>query len=656
MRTPLVAAALLLARQADAKFVRTSDHEAAPVLVRGTLAGPIATFTVRFVITTDTDMYAQSYAGIALPPAGLVTGGTVARGGVTHRLDLLPANTAELSFSELSADEEESGERASAVLISGGAGEVQLGVAAPHSGVLTVDLIVASPTCFYKDARYVNVPESWLPAAASSLRHPMPKASELAEVCSAGLATSTGWIGFPAPELIRRRPGDRIGAFAGKAELGEDHVVRVELDLAGVLSEVPRDLATVILVDGSRSMSRDEVEAQRQIVASYLRGAPGSRVQVISFARRARPLLPGWTQATQAAGRVDRELRALPQRNGSNFDAGLAEAAVWLQRIEGTRRIVLVTDERMADRLTETPAVTLRRLLPEGTLVHIVAVDAKAGQPARDEGAKLAPLAAATDGIAVRAGAVVEPAQLDATLLVGPISLDHVAIKAPGWTKLTPSAQLACGEEFGLTLPEGHGCTWWGDGDATSGPVVVEGLLWGKRMQRVLSPDLGHARDVARELSTFESLDETLRSRAEAFARAVNNTWSLFVRWGGTHRYSSGYGFGASGGSSCCGDGIGSIGHGTGTGTGIGPVDLEQQVRPLLAACHVDSDTIAITFEMTLVEIAELTVEISPPDKTPAAVVRRQQTCVEDALWEATLMLPEILDHVSYQVELRPIP
>ena len=661
-RLPLVAAALVFAGSAHAWSRRTAEHELSPALVKAKLEGPIATFTVKFVVPVDKATYGQQYSSIELPSLGMVTSASATLNGVTHPLPMLPADDAEKQFNALAADEEHPpvGPKASAVLISGSAGSVGISVAAANGGVLTLELTVASPTCFYRDRRYVNVPATWLAAGEVALRK--LEHADVDDACTVRSATDVPrgegeWIGFPAPELTRRRSGERIGAFAGRVVLGEEHISRVELDLSSQISEVPRDLATVILVDGSRSMLADNLETQRQLVMSYLRAAPDSRVQVLAYSRTVKPLLPGWTTASQAAPRVDRELRALAQRNGSHFDVGLAEAASWLERISGTKRIVLITDERMAGRLEGTPPATLKRVLPEGTLVHVVAVGGANDQnPMRDEEARLAPLAAATDGMSVRAGKLENPKLHDSTLLVRPISLDFVKIKAPGWTQITPrSEDVACGDEASHEIPEGASCIWWGQGDPHAGPVIIEGLLWGKRIQRFVQPNLAHGRDVARELSVIGTLDEPLLEKAQLLARAVNEKWSLYAQWGGTAGYEGGFGYGLSGGGrggACCGIG-GTIGHGTGTGGYRDPPDLANQLRPLLAACAVETLDVHATLEMTLTEIAELSVTIDHPDGTSSTTKRKRQQCVEDALWDSTPMLTRVEEHQTYDVELR---
>jgi hypothetical protein len=151
-------------------------------------------------------------------------------------------------------------------------------------------------------------------------------------------------------------------------------------------------------------------------------------------------------------------------------------------------------------------------------------------------------------------------------------------------------------------------------------------------------------------------LDEKLKDKVDGLARAVNNHWSLYAEWGGSAKYSGGFGFGMSGGGFGCGCGSShDIGIGRGhTTAGWEPPDLASQLRPLLAACHVEDLRISVTLEMTLIEIVELTASIDFPNETPAAMRRKQQTCVEDALWEATPMVRHVEPRASYNVTLEP--
>ena len=657
----LVVACLLVSSMAHAGKVapwndaRAQGEDLAPAIVHGKLAGTVATLTARYLVRVEGG-YGPNTVSLALPERALVTSATVTADGTTHRLELLAAKDANDRFEQLTADPD--GRAApSAVLISGGAGSVTLGVASPHPGFMSITLEMSAPTCFFRDARYVALPPSWT-KLDTELRARVVRPEPVSEACAIAADPEQRVLGFPARELAALPSGDRIGGTAGRLALGTDHVVRVELDLAAALSDIPRDLATVIIVDASRSMGSGELESQRELALAYLRKAPESRIQVIAFARTARPLLPGWSIASQALPRVQRELEALAPRNGSNFDAGLAEAARWLARVEGTRRVVLITDEQFADRLAATPPASLRALLSPDTLVHVVATDHGASGIQRDDETSLAPLAALTEGIAVRLG-LDDKHVADATMLLRPIELAHVTVSAPGWKLINPDTSAhVCGSDDAANpdaLGEGTACTWWGQGTAVSGPISIAGLLWNKRVTRVLRPDPAHARDVARELSALHTLDETAQLGADAAAHAVNEQWSLFARWGGH----GGYGDDLMGGfatSGCgCDDGtfgIGTIGRGTFDGIAIPKLDLRSQLAPAVAACHLDRDRVEVELEMTMLEIVDVRVRVSPRSRKTPGELGALQTCVTEALWDATPMLPRPQPHATYTVTL----
>lgn len=621
------------------------DPDPVVVSVRGKLAANVARLVVRYTVAVDGPAYERGRALLDLPETAAVTGARVTRGGVTRRLDLMTAPRADDRFDALGGEEVGRGLPTSAVMLAGEGGRIELSIASPLPGRLGLELDVEVTTCFLDDVRYVRVPTAWAAASDPALRPRTPAPVRLAEACDDGTPPGA-WLAFPSRELRRRPSSDRIGAFAARLDAGDDHLVRVELDVAGVLSDVPRDLATVIVVDASRSMTADELESQRAIVDAYLARARDTRVQVITYARTASPLLPGWTPASHARTRIDRELRALRLRNGSNFDVGLTEAATWLARIEGTRRIILVTDERLADRLSEASPVTFRRLLPPNTLVHVVATGGD-GELRRDAEAALAPLAAATDGMSVRVGPVDGP--VDATMLVRPTSLDEVTVRAPGWAQAaftTPS----CGDQD-RRVEEGRACTWWGHGDAVSGPIVLEGLVWGQRFVRVLRPDPARGTPVARELMTSHDLGEPLRARVQELARAVNDHWSLYAAWGGAGRYEGGLGMIS--GSSCCGSRFSTVGHTVGVGSigsHIPTPDLRPQLEPAIAHCGLGTLHARVKLEMTGLEIVGIEVTVDALSATSPNATRRAEACITEALWETAPMLPRPVAHASYTV------
>jgi hypothetical protein len=351
------------------------------------------------------------------------------------------------------------------------------------------------------------------------------------------------------------------------------------------------------VIDGSRSVRPDERDEQRQIVAAYLRRAPHTLVQVIGYARTAQPLLPAWTATDVAAPRIDHVLGGMRARNGSNVDAGLAEAGAWLARVAGTQRVLLFTDERTARRLRGEDGSAFAALLPEGTLVHVIALRDAIGPLEHDDGVTFGALAAATGGIGV-AGAA-GPA-LDPTLLLRPITFDDVELHGEGWTDLGIDA---CAAD---RLPAGASCTWFVRGAATAGPVAVTGYLWHRKLTRYVRPDPTRGRTLARELSAIGGLDDALQRDIDEATRAVNGAWSLLAVWGGHRGYGDNTGFGNGVGTLGTRD-VGSIVDTIGIARVTPTVDLAAQLAGPLARCGPAHATIAI--DLTLDEITDVHVD-----------------------------------------------
>lgn len=572
----------------------------APRHVTATLHGTTARFVVRVRAALDGDAFPATSFEVGMPAGALVTRARAFADGAEHRLALMPAGAANDAFWGLGSA---SGDRKPwGVLVTAGGDLASIQVAAPDAAAAEIELEMEAPTCFARDTRWVQVPASWRDRVNS------------VEAPAACEARSDGpWVAFAAP----MGTDVRIGALAGRLSVTTADFARVELDLARELEEVPADLATAIVIDGSRSVSADEREAQRAIVASYVRHAPHTMVQVIGYARRARALLPSWAATDVAAPRIDRELRALTGRNGSNIDAGLAEAGAWLSRLAGTRRVIVFTDERVATRLETETGEAWANLLPAGTLVHVIALRDDKGPLERDDNVTFAALAQLTGGIGV-AGTLAP--DVDATLLVRPTSLDRVEVKGNGWDDLSGS----CGAD---RMPAGTSCTWLGKGTPSAGPIVIDGLLWNRPMKRVVVPDPSQARSIARELSVLGGLG-AMQAEVDRAAMAVNDVWSLYAAWGGDGGYAERLGFGHGGGGIGGSTDTATIVDTIGT-TRITPeVDLSAQLAGPLAACGDAHGTIEI--DLTLDEIVDVAV----------AVASAQQQCLEDAVWNTLVAVP----------------
>jgi hypothetical protein len=632
----LAVAALVAAAPAWAD--EPTDDTGTPSTVRATLTGTTAHVSAQIGFDVEGAGVQLGALFIAPPATSVITGGSAIVDGKRHRLHLEDAGAASKHFEALTARPYEGGERAWAFELSGGPGNVTLDVLAPKAAHLVLELALEQPTCFYRDTRYIELPAGWAKHLAAG-GHTVVEgaaAAELEAACDVASSSSdVRWIGFPVHHLAGQRVGDaRIGTVAGRLPLEGIQFARIELDLARQLADVPRDLHTAIVIDHSRSMKPSELEAQRAIVAAYLRQAPLGHVQVIAYARKPEPLLAGWTIASHAAPSVDRAIRALAPRNGSNLDAALLEADAWLARVDGTKRILLFSDERLAERLSSVEPASLARLVPHGVLVHVVRPLDGGDTIDRDDDGLLAPLAAATQGIEVTGG-IGDGGERAATILVRPTSLDHLAISAPGWEAMQADVE---GHGCSTQLDEGLSCTWWGQANAAADTIVIDGLLWNTPFRRIVHADVAQARTLARTLSVAQVLDGDLQEQVDRIAMAVNAVWSLFAQWGGSGGYEDLGGMGTLGmgrfGSSSH-DGISDT---VGFTEGHIALDLRRQLQPALDGCHAGATRLDVTVETTAEEIVEVGVDAP----TPAL-----DTCVTEALWDTTLRIPNAPLHAT---------
>lgn len=588
----LVALAVVLAATPAAA------EDTVPARVTASLHGTTARFSLHLTAKADATTFPAATLELPLPARGLVTTATATIAGAAHPLALTPADDAHDAFYALG--DPGGDQTAWAVLLAGSSGSVSIDIVAAESRVVALDLEVDAPTCFERGRRFAELPATW-----------RGRITTVAAPKTCDVNGNAAWIAFPVTEP------EHIGTLASRLPLSTTDLARVELDLARELADVPADLHTAIVIDASRSLTRDERSAQTAIIAAYLRSVPRTSVQVIGYARTAAPVLDGWTAAEAAAAPISRALGALHPANGSNLDAGLAEAGAWLARTTATRRVLLFTDERVARRLISSDGSEFAGSLPADTLVHVIALDRPHAALTRDDTVRFGALATATGGIGVRGG------RGEATLLARPITLDDVAVKGDGWTDLGLTADCSG------SLAAGTSCTWWARGDASSGPISVTGTLWSQPITRIVRPDPTHALAVARELSATGGLDAPLPAEIDRAALAVNAVWSLFAQWGGTGGSPSPMGFGTL-------SGIGS-GHTTstivdtiGVTTVIPKIDLHAQLAGPLARCGAVHATIEI--ELTREEIVDVHV---------AGATGGTRSCLEDAVWSTLVTVPD---------------
>ncbi|MEO6777478.1 MAG: vWA domain-containing protein [Kofleriaceae bacterium] len=638
-----VFALLLCARGALAE-----PRTPAPHWLNGRLDGITAKLVVRYPLAAAGPSNANSF-DLVLPDNGVVTGAVVVADGHRHRLAFDAADHGRAQF-DATVETPAGPHRRWAVAVSSTfSTSVTVDIAAAHAAMLAIDLEVEAPTCFSHGTRYAAVAPDW----RASIDHALRTTTATPDGCVArpdedgGPGSAKLWIAFPSDRGGGRPPGEpRVVLRGERVDVEHGHFARVEVNLASELADVPADLHTVFVIDASRSLEPDQREAQAKLVQSYARRAPGTQIQIVAFARTAHALLPGWTRAGDAklAG-----LATIAAANGSNVDTGLVEAAAWLARTGGTRRVVLIGDDRLGKRVAALDPDALRGVLPAGTLVHVVALapapttertDQRAPETiARADDIAFAQLARATEGLAARATLV--DGRIDATKLVRPISLDQVRVHATGWSegRIEADEPHCTGD-----LAQGSACAWFGvaDRDATVTPsvvptIVVDGLMWNHPVHETVTPDAGQRERLARMLTGFMANLGDAEHDLQVVAHAVNPAWVLVGAWGGAD------GYGDLGASELDSSGCGCDDAGTIQGVGVGSSSTVRMTGPSIAAqlerataaCHVDA-RVGITIELTDQEIVDVAVT------APRAELR---DCVTEAVWNTALFVADPKPH-----------
>lgn len=642
----------------DAPQPSEEARHPSPHWLAGRLDGITAKLTVRYHLAT-VGPSGFNHFELALPDNGVVTGATVVADGVAHRLAFTAADAGSAEFETVLTKAAGPRRRWEVMVESRFSSSVEVDVAAPRAAVLTLDLEVEAPTCFSHGTRYASIDPGW----RRSLDRALHTTASRPDGCVARPnddgepVMDKVWIAFAADDGRWRPSGaDRVVMRGERVDVDHGHFARVELNLASELADVPADLHTVFVVDGSLSVRDSEREAQTKILQSYVQHAPNTQIQIVAFARKAQALLPGWTRAADARLAA---LSALVPANGSNVDTGLIEAAAWLARTAGTRRVVLFGDERLGKRVAGLAPNVLRGVLPPGTLVHVVALDAapppapdarRAPSPSetpadaivRADDIAFAELARITEGLAAR-GMMID-GRVDATKLVVPIALEQVAVHAAGWVAARVEAnEPACTGD----LAQGDGCAWFGAAEpsANAAPTIaLDGLLWNHPVHRTLTPDPGQRERLARMLTGFMANLGDAEHELQVVARAVNDAWVLYGAWGAADGYGD-QGFSEVSGGICgCGPDGGTGGFGFAAAPRVhasGP-SIAVQLARATAACHVDA-RVDVSIELTESEIVDVAVT------APRADLR---TCVTEAVWNTLLFVADPQPHAVETIAL----
>jgi hypothetical protein len=632
--------------EGSAETIDDEPTELEPTSARATRAGDVVRIAARFDLDAVGPIAPPGDARtFSLPSRSVITGATALAGGQSHRLQLLKRADADKKVEALGEPPAINGGRISAIRIDATDSSATLDIAVPRRTAIRLDVAIEARACYANDARHFKVPASWSERVSGATRIDGVALETIHEQCDDD-GGDGAWFAIPANELAKQPSGEaRIGFTSARVKLGTKDVARMEIALAKQLSDIPRDLHTVFVVDHSRSLTALQLEVQRAAIAGYLRAAPRARVQLVGYTRDARTRLAGWMLASRAGTRIERELLSLPPRNGSNVDAGVATAATLLANVAGTRRIVVFTDALLSKNQAEEATQAAAAVgLPPQTLLHVVQLGGFGTELVRDDANILAPLAKQTEGIAMHADIDTDGA-IDAMPLVRPISLDNLSVETPGWQPLFDGPQ--CLDDS--VLREGSACNVTGFGPPSGGAFQVTGMLWNTKVTRTITPDLRGARSLARLLSMASGLPADLLEPIQNAAVAVNSAWSLLAMWGPKGGYADqemygSFGFGRIGTSSI---------HTSSSDTGVGRFqrrvtdEIRAQLTPSVLHCKPQG-VIRVIVELTKDEIVD--VQIYARDKRDESLA----DCITTNVWETMLSLAEPPTRDTVVVDIQP--
>lgn len=179
-----------------------------PSSVEVALAGTNVRMTARFALEVEGPGVGMNVRSFSLPAHGVITAGSLNVEGKRHRLRLEHADVADRDFDALALKPGRDGERAWAFIVSGSANLFSVDVLAPRSARVVVELALDVATCFYRDARYVELPASWWERVPAARRGTLGVDEvDVATACHRDRGEDTRWIGFASRHLTKRPPG-----------------------------------------------------------------------------------------------------------------------------------------------------------------------------------------------------------------------------------------------------------------------------------------------------------------------------------------------------------------------------------------------------------------------------------------------------------------
>lgn len=591
-----------------------------------------ATFVVRRTFENRSTQHDQAMLHIDSLPEGAVASGLRTLGGtaqnpIWYAAELMDAEAAAKKYMELTGiggyypkDPALLSWRSQDHLA------LQVFPVAPKS-TKTVEYTLVAPTKWVNGQHQIEVPRMGLSGFAPTLT---VKAGDGESLTLDGMPISSGdtrkLMGSLTLAAAPKSPPKLGGRFAAVPFGKGRATVHTAVEVASKLSEKPKEPWVIVMLDGSRSLSPAEREAEIASATAYLSFLPDAHVQVLVFDRTVHPLEASFVTTPQALD--DLKKLQLKPKNGSDLDVVLADAQ---KRIGDApagapRRLLLLTD--LKTRSTLMPE-RIKGLEQSKAVLHLATIE-KAHQSSvlRDDHDPWSAVPRSTGGVLWSAR--VDAHSADAfEEWVRPLRIDRLSISGVG---LDVPAM-----DFPDSLGEGEGINDLHFQPAVTPSIEVKGELWSTPISAVFASNATEEKLWA-GLTIGSSLVHGLKDpeiASLAFKGGVVSPMTSYLAVEpGVRPSTEGLEWGTGGlGMS----GIGSGGGGMGTGIGFGKIGLQPDrlkflkdaIAKVAASCGVADPRTRV--ETTLAEIVSVDVA------TKAPATDKAKACLRDGVFELEL-------------------
>ena len=454
----------------------------------------------------------------------------------------------------------------------------------------------------------------------------------------------------PLDLVLERHDVPRLGGELAVVPFARQRVLtRGRVEVSSRLSQAPRGASVVVVMDASRSLSAEDVVAERAAAATYLAHMPDANVEVITFDREPHRRYGRFASAATAIADLARTVVA--RRNGSSVDLAIAEAEkVLLASPPGPRRVVVMSDLRTRSSLA--PERLRAAFTKSGAVVHVASVVSGAPMLLRnDDDSAWAAVARATGGVQWMASASDEPGTATEMQTVfeewaRPLRIDRLSAKTPGVAdELGIPESLAEGASFEVLRLDVSPMT----------TMMLKGELWSSPIHATLQPDAAANKRWAALVfgsSILSDLTEPEQATLAKLGHAVSPVTSLLAIEPGVRPSTEGLDDGESIGAFGIGHGRLGAGHGV-RGHSLRSFDhaafLKASLGQAWAACGGTGRAATVDLETTraeIVDVPRLTVAGSGTGPKPA------EDCLKEATWSLELPAAFEAAHASFSISL----